>query len=668
MKFLSKIRKINLGITFKLIVIVTIIISLALFALGYIINNSISEKIEKVSLDRNFDVASLLEKEVNNYLEDVEENIIKIAGNYGIRSNNQVELVIKRKFREELEGNDKFSSMFFIGKDELLIVLPEIEEEIVDYYSNETKWYDKVKNKEEVYWTSAHSNPAGDGNTFSVVYPVKDYSGEFIGIIGGNISTDKLSDIIGWQIGESGNVFMTDKYGKIVAHTDKKLLSQNIDMDEFLDIEKLLTKNKGSKIYEDNGEKKLLSYIKVEAMEGAIMAQLPAEEAYALQNNIRNIVIKTALIILFTLILSLFFLIDYSMIRPIIKLKDKMNKVEAGNFEIDISIARNDEIGVLAKGFGSMVSKIKSIISSIEKLSRNITTSANSINNSSEEIMVVSNEVSNSVEKVRNGANVQRKNVDEVNEKIKILDKGIEKLEESNQLLQEMAQKMTKATESGEDKVIDLKEQMFMMKNTVTKAAVDIQELHNISSDIDSILDIINGIAKQTNLLALNASIEAARAGSAGNGFSVVANEIRNLSEESTESAEKISTLIDKIKEKTENASKNMTESKEEIETGIKTVKETNLAFENIESSLLKIKAGIDESTKFAKKSKQNSKDIVSNMENIAGVSQENFVLAEEFKDHSKLQLGEVEKIIKRTDDLANMIAELNKLIKKFKN
>lgn len=668
LNLLTKIKKNNLGITFKLVTIVTIIISLALFALGYIINNSISERIEEVSLDRNFDVASLLEKEVNNYLEGAEKSIVKIAGNYGIRSNNQVDLVIKRKFREELEDYNNFSSMFFIGKNELLIVHPESEGKISEYYSNNNEWYKKAKNKEEVYWTSAHSNPTGDGNTFSVVYPVKDYSGKFIGIIGGNISVDKLSDIIGWQIGESGNVFMTDKYGKVVAHTDNKLLSQNIDMNKYLDIKKLLSKNKGSKIYEDSGEKKLLSYIKVPKMEGAIMAQLPAEEAYALQNNVRNIVIKTALIIVVVLILSLFFIIDYSLIKPIILLKDKMNEVEAGQLGINISMERNDEIGVLASGFNSMVKKINSIVNNINELSEEINNSAESINISSDEIMDVSKQVVASVGEVSDGADIQSKNVEEVNEKIKILDQGIHKLKKSNDFLQDMVSTMAKATTTGEEKVEDVKNQMYMIKDTISKAANDIQELHNISTDIDSIVEIINSIAKQTNLLALNASIEAARAGKAGNGFTVVANEIRNLSEESTESADKISDLINIIKEENQDATENMSAGKEEIEEGIGAVQESSQAFKDIESALRKVEDGIDESTLFVEEATQSSKDIVNNMDNIAGISQENTALSEEVKSQSEMQLNEVEKIIHRTDELSKMISELNGLIKEFKN
>ena len=667
LNFFSKIRKNNLSITFKLIAIVTIIISLALFALGFIINNSISEKIEKISVDRSFDVTNLLKKEVNNYFKGVEKALVKIAGNYGIRSNNQVELVIKRKFREEIEGYNNFSSMFFIGKDDLLVTIPE-KEEISDYYTKNSEWYRKAKEEGELYWTQTHESIVGNKDTFSVVFPVFDYSDKFIGIMGGNISIDKLSDIISWEIGESGYVFMIDKGGSVVAHTDKSLLNKNINMNNYLEINKLLQKEKGSISYNYNGKTNLLSYIKLPIMNGAIMAQVPEKQAFALQNNIQNIIIKTGLVILIFLILSLFFIIDYSLIKPIISLKSKMKKLESGDFDIEIDINRSDEIGVLAEGFRSMLAKIESIINSTENLSEEIDKSADSITSSSQKIMNVSKQVAGSVEDVSSGANVQSENVEEVNKKMKLLDKGIDKLKESNQLLQDMAKKMTEATKSGEEKVSNVKEQMFVIDNTISKAAKDIKELHNISADIDSIVEIINSIAKQTNLLALNASIEAARAGQAGNGFTVVANEIRNLSEESTESANKISELINKIKEETEDARNNMNESKSEIKSGINAVEQTTEAFHNIESSLNNVKEGIEESSLFVKKSTENSKNIINNMENIAGISQQNSALAQEVQGQSEIQLNEVQDIICRTDELSEMIGDLNKLIQEFKN
>ena len=607
LNIISKLQDINLAdsdfhisITFKLVAIVTILISLALFSLGFIVNNSISGKIGEVSRNRNIDVASLLSKEVNNFLAGAEKSVVRVSGNYGIRSNNQVELVARRKFREELENYNFFSSMFFIGKDDKLVTIPK-SEEVSNYYNKNNEWYKKIRDKGEIYWTATHSNIDGSGFTFSVTYPVFDYSDKFIGIMGGNISIEKLSNIISWEIGESGNVFMIDKSGQVIAHTNQSLLNENIDMSKYLDINKLLQKEKGSVSYDYNGEKNLLSYIRLPAMNGAIMAQVPEKQAYALKNNVRNIVIKTGLVILVFLILSLFFIIDYSLIKPIIALKDKMKKLESGDFDIEIDINRNDEIGVLASGFNSMLDKIQYIINSIENLSEEISESAGSITSSSQEIMSVSKQVTGSVEDVSSGANIQSENVEEVNEKIKILDNGIEKVKESNHLLQDMAKTMTEATESGEEKVSNVKEQMFVIDETISKAAQDIKELHNISADIDSIVEIINSIAKQTNLLALNASIEAARAGQAGNGFTVVANEIRNLSEESTESANKISELINRIKEETEDARKNMNDSKSEIKSGINAVEQTSQAFQDIESSLIKVKYGIDESSLFVK-------------------------------------------------------------------
>ena len=94
--------------------------------------------------------------------------------------------------------------------------------------------------------------------------------------------------------------------------------------------------------------------------------------------------------------------------------------------------------------------------------------------------------------------------------------------------------------------------------SSIKDASVTVEELNKSSEEIKAMVDLIHSVSSQTNLLALNASIEAARAGEAGRGFAVVADEIRKLAEETSSSAQKISTIVDNIGDRTINVKTSM--------------------------------------------------------------------------------------------------------------
>ncbi len=142
-------------------------------------------------------------------------------------------------------------------------------------------------------------------------------------------------------------------------------------------------------------------------------------------------------------------------------------------------------------------------------------------------------------------------------------------------------------TQSGADQLNGVQQDMMTIKNETVSLEAVISELADSSNQIGEILSVINDIANQTNLLALNAAIEAARAGEAGRGFAVVADEVRKLAERTQHATGKIESIIGSLQQKSNLASVEMTKSVESVQAGVDNIGETNEGFKSAVESVM---------------------------------------------------------------------------------
>lgn len=146
----------------------------------------------------------------------------------------------------------------------------------------------------------------------------------------------------------------------------------------------------------------------------------------------------------------------------------------------------------------------------------------------------------------------------------------------------EMAVQVEKRSKDGKGQLERQQLQMEDMEHAVEQIAEEIGSLEKVAGNIREVVGVITSIAEQTNLLALNASIEAARAGEYGRGFSVVAAEVRKLSEQTKDSANSVSGLIGQTVEQIKRVSEMVPEMNKQITEGANQMKETNRFFDDI--------------------------------------------------------------------------------------
>lgn len=328
---------------------------------------------------------------------------------------------------------------------------------------------------------------------------------------------------------------------------------------------------------------------------------------------------------------------------------------------------RKDETGVMNRAISVLQHELAAVAGNINEQCNRLHDAAGSMANSVDETLNTVEQVEKAVTEIADGATNQAQETQIATEQIIVMGNMIEETDAEVEDLRENARKMRNAGEQATEIVGALGEVNQQTKDAIAVIAKQTDVTNESAMKIKTAVDIITDIAEETNLLSLNASIEAARAGEQGRGFAVVAGQIQKLAEQSNESAQQITGIIELLIQETQRSVQTMTDVKTVIEKQDENVNLTAKAFGDVKDGITQSIEGIRAITKRIKELDEARVKVVDVVQNLTAIAEENAASTEETSASATEMSAIMESIDNNARDLNEVADLLHETISKFK-
>ncbi|WP_378954664.1 methyl-accepting chemotaxis protein [Pelosinus sp. sgz500959] len=558
-----------------MLIVITCIIPLSI--VGWYFTTQTMESLTQATIEKNNKVADRIASDIGTNLQSKKNFLLVASGSPAIRS-------------MEKEGTLNYLNQIkpWYGSNETLFVAQVDGAQIARTDTNKLtnigdRDYFKSAIQGSIHFSEPLVSKATGQLTIIASAPIYGADSKVKGIIGANLSLQNVNGMIEQILSQNPGYAVTiinKNRVPIFYQGDSTAVAESKQLDEAY-YQEALEKQTGNTVGVFRGQDYFISYRPIANTEWVAVSSYSKQSALqSAYDMVENSTMVTLFMIVLFMMIGLFFI--RKALYPLKELAVGVGIVAQGDLTHTMLEYKHDELSHVAKAFNGMILNLREIVQSVKQSSSLVVESTNSVAATSEQSREGSSLVSQSVMAIAKKIAEQEKETQRTEELLqRLLGITVNVSGNISQVAVSSNDCSIAATE-GQRVIDETIDKMHNIKGLVVSTAQNVTLLGESTTEINKITSMISQIASQTNLLALNAAIEAARAGEAGRGFAVVADEVRKLAEQSARAAKEISVLVTKIQAQTSGSVLAMERSVENVEHGVQSAQTSGEAFKKI--------------------------------------------------------------------------------------
>ena len=434
-------------------------------------------------------------------------------------------------------------------------------------------WYKGAESSSTATLTEPYID-AATGQTIISIATASKQAGKSVGVVGGDLSLQTLIDTLSARdFGGMGYAFLVSADGKILVHPDNALVMKSLSEAYPKNTPRISSNFTEVDV---DGKTRIVTFTPIKGLPSVnwyIGLSVDKDKAFSMLSEFRASAV-VATVIAVAIIIALLGMLIRILIQPLHVMTRAMEDIADGEGDLTkrLTIQNQDEFGILGTAFNRFVERIHTSI-------REVSSATGQVNEVALRVVAASNSS-------MFNSDQQASRTSSVAAAINQLGAAAQEIARNAAQASNQASDARSLAEDGQQVVDRSIAAMNQLSSMLSASSTNIESLNSKTVNIGQILEVITSISQQTNLLALNAAIEAARAGEAGRGFAVVADEVRNLAHRTQESAQQVQTMIEELQVGARESVSTMSESQRHSQDSVEIA---NLAGERLNSVTLRI-------------------------------------------------------------------------------